>query len=180
LEHLLTGAWSGHARDRSLLVSARPTVRGCTVRERNSPNGGSIMCSRPRSDSKRNWVPSSLLSMPDTPYEIKASPEPGPPVTVGLDGGYIRGRERRPRVGRAALRSSPARASPKRAQGVCGDEPDRYETEASIARSAPVARGAATATLHFSLRRRRYRTRITRLPTPHSEHILDWFHIPYS
>jgi hypothetical protein len=29
-------------------------------------------------------------------YEIEASPEPGPPVTVGLDGGYIRGRERRP------------------------------------------------------------------------------------
>lgn len=29
-------------------------------------------------------------------YEIEASPEPRPPVTVGLDGGYIRGRERRP------------------------------------------------------------------------------------
>jgi hypothetical protein len=28
--------------------------------------------------------------------EIEASPDPGPPVTVGLDGGYIRGRERRP------------------------------------------------------------------------------------
>jgi Plasmid pRiA4b ORF-3-like protein len=28
--------------------------------------------------------------------EIEASPEPGPPITVGLDGGYIRGRERRP------------------------------------------------------------------------------------
>jgi hypothetical protein len=28
--------------------------------------------------------------------EIEDSPEPGPPITVGLDGGYIRGRERRP------------------------------------------------------------------------------------
>ena len=28
--------------------------------------------------------------------DIEASPEPGPPVTVGLDGGYIRGRERTP------------------------------------------------------------------------------------
>lgn len=28
--------------------------------------------------------------------EIDASPDPGAPVTVGLDGGYIRGRERRP------------------------------------------------------------------------------------
>jgi hypothetical protein len=28
--------------------------------------------------------------------EIEESPEPGPPITVGLDGGYIRGRERRP------------------------------------------------------------------------------------
>jgi hypothetical protein len=29
-------------------------------------------------------------------HEIEESPEPGPPITVGLDGGYIRGRERRP------------------------------------------------------------------------------------
>jgi hypothetical protein len=29
-------------------------------------------------------------------FEIGGSPEPGPPITVGLDGGYIRGRERRP------------------------------------------------------------------------------------
>lgn len=29
-------------------------------------------------------------------HEIEASPEPGPPITVGLDGGYIRGRERQP------------------------------------------------------------------------------------
>ena len=28
--------------------------------------------------------------------EIEDSPDPGPPITVGLDGGYIRGRERRP------------------------------------------------------------------------------------
>ena len=28
--------------------------------------------------------------------EIEATPEPGPPVTIGLDGGYIRGRERTP------------------------------------------------------------------------------------
>src|ERR1017187_10099015 len=28
--------------------------------------------------------------------EIEASPEPGPPITVGLDGGYTHGRERRP------------------------------------------------------------------------------------
>jgi hypothetical protein len=26
---------------------------------------------------------------------IEDSPEPGPPITVGMDGGYIRGRERR-------------------------------------------------------------------------------------
>jgi hypothetical protein len=29
-------------------------------------------------------------------HEIEASPEPGPPITVGLDRGYIRGRERQP------------------------------------------------------------------------------------
>src|SRR5258708_32302909 len=27
-------------------------------------------------------------------FEIEESPEPGPPITVGLDGGYIRGRDR--------------------------------------------------------------------------------------
>ena len=28
--------------------------------------------------------------------DIEASPDPGPPVTVGLDGGYFRGREKIP------------------------------------------------------------------------------------
>src|SRR5882762_3772215 len=67
---------------------------------------------------------------------IEASPEPGPPVTVGLDGGYIRGRERRPRV----------------------------EPEASIARGARIARCSPSTTGNISFRRRRHSTRATRIP----------------
>jgi hypothetical protein len=53
--------------------------------------------------------------------EIESSPEPGPPITVGLDGGYIRGRDRplgAPRVlctiaGVSAVVPSGAGADPK-------------------------------------------------------------------
>ncbi len=53
---------------------------------------------RPPSDWRRNWAPSPEQFAFDggCQLEIEASPEPGPPIAVGLDGGYIRGRERRP------------------------------------------------------------------------------------
>ena len=110
--------------------------------------------------------------------EIEASPEPGAPVTVGLDGGYIRGRERRPGgtgcfeviAGKSIPRDGPAKlfagvrridTKPKRrlhevlqSQGVLPRQQVTFISDGGdTVRELP-------AFLH-----------------PHSEHILDWFHI---
>ena len=110
--------------------------------------------------------------------EIEASPDPGPPVTVGLDGGYIRGRERRPGgtgcfeviAGKSIPQEGPAKLfagvgridkKPKRrlhevlqSQGVLPRQQVIF-----ISDGGDTVRGLP-AFLH-----------------PHSEHILDWFHI---
>jgi hypothetical protein len=110
--------------------------------------------------------------------EIEASPDPGAPVTVGLDGGYIRGRERRdggtgcfeviagksiPQEGPAKLFAGVGRIDkkPKRrlhevlqSQGVLPRQQVIFISDCGdTVRELP-------AFLH-----------------PHSEHILDWFHI---
>jgi hypothetical protein len=110
--------------------------------------------------------------------EIEASPEPGGPVTVGLDGGYIRGRERRPGgtgcfeviAGKSIPQEGPAKlfagvgridTKPKRrlhevlhSQGVLPRQQVIFISDGGdTVRELP-------AFLH-----------------PHSEHILDWFHI---
>jgi hypothetical protein len=111
-------------------------------------------------------------------HEIEASPEPGAPVTVGLDGGYIRGRERRPGgtgcfeviAGKSIPEEGPAKVfagvgridmKPKRrlhevlqSQGVLPRQRVTFLSDGGdTVRELP-------AYLH-----------------PHSEHILDWFHI---
>jgi hypothetical protein len=110
--------------------------------------------------------------------EIEASPEPGASVTVGLDGGYIRGRERRPGgtgcfeviAGKSIPEEGPAKlfagvrridTKPKRRlhevlqlQGVLPRQQGTFISDGGdTVRELP-------AFLH-----------------PHSEHILDWFHI---
>jgi hypothetical protein len=110
--------------------------------------------------------------------EIEESPEPGPPITVGLDGGYIRGRERRPGgtgcfeviAGKSIPEEGPSKVfagvgqidtKPKRrlhevlqSQGVL---PRQHVT--FLSDGGDTVR-ALPAYLH-----------------PHSENILDWFHI---
>lgn len=110
--------------------------------------------------------------------EIEESPEPGPPVTVGIDGGYIRGRERQaggtgcfeviagksiPQEGPAKLFAGVRRidTKPKRrlhevlkSQGVLPRQQVTFISDGGdTVRELP-------AFLH-----------------PHSEQILDWFHI---
>ena len=110
--------------------------------------------------------------------DIEASPEPGPPVTVGLDGGYIRGRERVPGAtncfevlaGKCIPQEGDAKVfalvrridqKPKRrlhevlqAQGVVPrQQPTFLSDGGDNVRQLP-------AFLH-----------------PNSEHILDWFHV---
>ena len=110
--------------------------------------------------------------------EIEASPEPGPPIAVGLDGGYIRGRERRPGAtncfeviaGKSIPQEGPAKvfagvgqidAKPKRrlhevlqSQGVLPRQQITFLSDGG--------------------------DNVRQLPGhlhPNSEHILDWFHL---
>jgi hypothetical protein len=110
--------------------------------------------------------------------EIEESPEPGPPITVGLDGGYIRGRERRPGGTGCfeviAGKSIPEEGSAKVFAGVgqIDTRPKRRLHEVLMSQGVLPRQhvtflsdggdtcDALPAYLH-----------------PHSEHILDWFHI---
>jgi hypothetical protein len=110
--------------------------------------------------------------------EIEASPDPGAPVTVGLDGGYIRGRERRPGgtgcfeviAGKSIPQEGPAKLFAS--VGRVDKKPKRrlhvvLQSQGVLPRQQVIfiSDGGDT---------------VRELPAflhPHSEHILDWFHI---
>jgi hypothetical protein len=110
--------------------------------------------------------------------EIEESPEPGPPVAVGLDGGYIRGRERRP-GGPDALKSLPVsvflkRVAPRYSRGVgqIDTKPKRRLHEVLMSQGV-LPRQRVTFLSDGG-------DNVRQLPAylhPHSKHILDWFHI---
>jgi hypothetical protein len=110
--------------------------------------------------------------------EIEASPEPGPPITVGLDGGYIRGRERRPGATGCfeviAGKSIPEEGAAKVFAGVrrVDTKPKRRLHE--VLRSQGVLPRQHVTFLSDG------GDTVRELPAylhPHCEHILDWFHI---
>ena len=110
--------------------------------------------------------------------EIESSPEPGPPITVGLDGGYIRGRDRPP-GGTGCFEVIAGKSIPE--EGVAkvfalvrrvDKKPKRrlrnvLESQGILPRQQItfLSDGGDT---------------VRELPAflhPRSEHILDWFHI---
>src|SRR5450631_3683869 len=110
--------------------------------------------------------------------EIEASPEPGPPITVGLDGGYIRGRERRPGATGCfeviAGKSIPEEGAAKVFAGVrrVDTKPKRRLHE--VLRSQGVLPRQHVTFLSDG------GDTVRELPAylqPNCEHILDWFHI---
>ena len=111
-------------------------------------------------------------------YEIEASPELGPPVTAGLDGGYIRGRERRPGATGCfevmAGKSIPEEGSAKVFGGVRRTDTKPKRRLHEVARSQGVLPRQQVIFLSDG------GDTVRELPAylhPHSEHILDWFHI---
>ena len=111
-------------------------------------------------------------------YEIEASPEPGPPVTVGLDGAYIRGRERRPGATGCfeviAGKSIPEEGPPKVFAGV-----RRVDTKPKR-RLHEVLRAQGVLLQQQVIFLSDGGDTVRELPAylhPHSEHILDLFHI---
>ena len=110
--------------------------------------------------------------------EIEESPEPGPPITVGLDGGYIRGRERRP-SGTGCFEVIAGKSIPEEGRAKVFAGVGQIDTK-------PKRR------LHDVLKSQGVLPRqhvtflsddgdnVRQLPAylhPHSEHILDWLHI---
>src|ERR1700676_3831285 len=108
----------------------------------------------------------------------KASPDPGPPVTVGLDGGYIRGRERRP-GGTGCFEVIAGKSIPEEGPSTVFAGVQRVDTK-------PKRRLHEVLQSQGVLPRQRVtflsdgRDTVRELPAYlhlHSEHILDWFHI---
>ena len=110
--------------------------------------------------------------------DIEASPEPGPPVTVGLDGGYIRGRERMPGATNCfeviAGKSIPEEGTAKVFALV-----RRIDTKPKRRLHEVLQSQGVLPRQHVTFLSDGGDT-VRELPAflhPHSEHILDWFHI---
>ena len=109
---------------------------------------------------------------------IEASPEPGPPVTVGLDGGYIRGRERAPGATNCfevlAGKSIPQEGDAKVFALVRRiDQKPKRRLHEMLQAQGVLPRQQLTFLSDGG-------DNVRQLPQflhPNSEHILDWFHI---
>ena len=110
--------------------------------------------------------------------EIEASPEPGLPIAVGLDGGYIRGRERRPGAtncfeviaGKSVPQEGPAKVFA--GVGQIDTKPKRRLHEVLLSQGV-LPRQQITFLSDGGDNVRQLPGRLY----PNSEHILDWFHL---
>jgi len=111
-------------------------------------------------------------------YEIEVSPEPGPPVTVGLDGGYIRGRERRP-GGTGCFEVIAGKSIPEEGPAKVFSGVRRIDTKPKRRLHEVLRSQGVLLRQHVTFLSDGGDT-VRELPAylhPHSEHILDWFHI---
>ena len=110
--------------------------------------------------------------------EIEASPEPGRPVTVGLDGGYVRGRERPP-GGTGCFEVIAGKSIPEEGRAKVfalvrrvDEKPKRRLHEVLLSQGV-VPRQQITFLSDGG-------DTVRELPNflhPNAEHILDWFHV---
>jgi hypothetical protein len=111
-------------------------------------------------------------------HDIEESPEPGPPVVVGLDGGYVRGRERIPGGTNCfevlAGKSIPTEGAAKVFALVRRvDRKPKRRLHEVLQSQGIVPRQQVTFLSDGG-------DTVRELPAflhPHSEHILDWFHV---
>ena len=111
-------------------------------------------------------------------YEIEASPEPGPPVTVGLDGGYIRGRERQ-RGGTGCFEVIAGKSIPEEGPSKVFAGVRRIDTKPKRRLHEVLQAQGVLPRQHVTFLSDGGET-VRELPAylhPQSEHILDWFHI---
>jgi hypothetical protein len=110
--------------------------------------------------------------------QIEASPEPGPPVSVGLDGGYVPGREKRPGSTGCfeviAGKSMPQEGAAKVFALVRSVDPKPKRRLFEVLQAQGVVPRQQVTFLSDG------GDTVRELPAmlhPSSEHILDWFHI---
>ena len=111
-------------------------------------------------------------------YEIEGSPEPGPPVTVGLDGGYIRGRERQ-RGGTGCFEVIAGKSIPEEGPSKVFAGVRRIDTKPKRRLHEVLQAQGVLPRQHVTFLSDGGET-VRELPAylhPQSEHILDWFHI---
>ncbi len=110
--------------------------------------------------------------------EIEASAEPGRPVTVGLDGGYVRGRERPP-GGTGCFEVTAGKSIPEEGKAKVFalvrrvDEKPKRRLHEVLASQGIVPRQRVTFLSDGG-------DTVRELPNflhPNAEHILDWFHV---
>jgi len=110
--------------------------------------------------------------------DIEASPEPGAPVTVGLDGGYIRGRERPP-GGTGCFEVIAGKSIPQEGEARVFalvrrvDQKPKRRVHEVLASQGVLPRQQVTFLSDGG-------DTVRELPAflhPRSEHILDWFHV---
>src|SRR6202051_1840597 len=110
--------------------------------------------------------------------EIEDSPEPGPPITVGLDGGYIRGRERRP-GGTGCFEVIAGKSIPEEGQSKVFAGVGQIDTKPKRRLHEVLKSQGVLPRQHVTFLSDGGDT-VRSLPSylhPHSENILDWFHI---
>jgi len=110
--------------------------------------------------------------------EIEASPEPGPPITVGLDGGYIRGRDRPP-GGTGCFEVIAGKSIPEEGVAKVFALVRRVDKKPKRRLRNVLESQGILPRQHITFLSDGGDT-VRELPAflhPHSEHILDWFHI---
>jgi hypothetical protein len=110
--------------------------------------------------------------------ELEDSPKPGPPFTVGLDGGYIRGRERRP-GGTGCFEVIAGKSIPEDGTSKVFAGVHRIDTKPKRRLHEVLRSQGVLPRQHVTFLSDGGDT-VRELPAylhPHCEHILDWFHI---
>jgi hypothetical protein len=174
LEHLLA-KWSAHGAFEAvarLLHDVLPIDRkltGVTVRDQVQRVGRRM---------EADLGPEEHCYAGGSQAAIAASPEPGRPVTVGLDGGYVRGRER-PVGGTGCFEVIAGKSIPEEGQAKVFalvrrvDEKPKRRLHEVLMSQGVVPRQQVTFLSDGG-------DTVRELPAflhPNAEHILDWFHV---
>ncbi|MEJ8826888.1 ISKra4 family transposase [Variovorax humicola] len=171
----LEAKWAAHvsfAAVRALLQEVLPVEQGLheeTIRQH-------VLATAERLEAQLG--PEQFAYDGGSQRDIEASPEPGAPITVGLDGGYIRGRERRPGANGCfeviAGKSIPEEGTAKVFAFVHRVDPKPKRRLRTVLESQGIL---PRQHITFLCDGGDTVRELGAFVHPRSEHILDWFHV---